>query len=70
MMIRVDANTFPKDEKYDLLVKVAKHLMESDGDNYSCLSSRTFQNEAYNFIRWLSQEDVDSIVGQFGFEEE
>lgn len=69
MMIKVDANTFSKEEKYDLLVKVAKNLMEPDGDNYSCLSSRTFHNESYNFIRWLSQEDVDSIVGQFGFVE-
>jgi hypothetical protein len=43
--------------------------MEPDGDDYACLSSRTFKNESYNFIRWLSQEDVDSIVEQFGLGE-
>ena len=69
MMIIVDANTFPKDEKYDLLVKVAKHLMKPDGDDFACLSSHAFKNDSYNFIRWLSQEDVDSIVEQFGLGE-
>ena len=49
-----------KSEDYDVLVATAKTVVNKQHPRMN--------NESDNFVKWLSREEIDNIVYQFGCE--